>query len=391
MPKSRPLLLAVLVVTVAFAPVVAAASHGSGSGQDAAAYSGAHVEFETADNAVVDYRVNGETVMESVKVQSKDRAQNRGGIDVGASASSVTSIGGAGLSLASTTSVSATVSVESGAEMRAHDNARGIMVVRSGGQGQYVTANLSGDSDASQEGDRVVVTTGDGTEGTFLVVGDGTVTVNERGNVTADLGQNSRLVFRSYPDGRDSDDETQEELIANGTAAAEVYVLQAREGSEQAGETTADVVSYGQDTTVEVTEQSTGRLEMTAERSESQGKVIMCTLQREAFGAAENLQVTVDSEVAAETSSYGELQSATQNGEQSRYLVRQQSSVETSTEVLVAVNHFSQRSIAVTDGDSSGDSTEPSTPGGEDTTQPGFGVLVALAAIATALLARGRL
>lgn len=108
---------------------------------------------------------------------------------------------------------------------------------------------------------------------------------------------------------------------------------------------------------------------MTAERSQSEGKVIITTLSQGAFGAAENAEVTVDGEAAAKASSYSELRSATEGGEQSWYLVRQQSSAEASGEVLVAVNHFSERSVAVTSGDdSSGNSsTEPATPGAETT------------------------
>lgn len=371
---ARAAVVAVLVVVAGVAPVVAA---GTGT-QQGKAYSGTHVSFDTANDAVVDYAVNGETVVDSVKVQSRSKVENS---DIGLSGGlgAVTNFQAAGISLASQTEVRATVQIQSGAEMRSHDNSRGVFVVDAGGTAQYVSANLSSNSQANQAGEkRVVVTSGDGTKGAFLVVGDGKVTVNDGDNVTARLGQNGKLVYRAYPEGRSDGDEQQEQLITSGTAAAEVYVVRAKEG----GDRVADVVSYSQDTTVEVTEQSQGTLEMTAERSQSQGKVILCTLQESAFGAAEEIQVSVDGEAAAKTSSYGELQSATQNGEQSRYLVRQQSSAQAATDVAVAVNHFSSREVTVSDGGGGGDGT--------GTSMPGFGVVVTLAALAAALLARAR-
>lgn len=374
-------MLAVLVAMAVFVPVGAATSSSGVSSQSAEAYSGTHVTFDTASDAIVDYRVNGETVMESVKVQSKSQAQS-GGIGVDTSLKAVTNFEAAGISLGTTTNVQATVQVESGATMQAHDNSRGILVIESGGESQYVTVNLSGDTETTEEGDKVVVTTGNGTEGVFLVVGEGQVTVNDGGNVTADLSENSRLVYRSYPQGRDSQDQKQEELITSGKAAAEVYIVQASESGEQGGEQVADVVHYSRDTTVEVTEQSKGRLVMTAQRSQSQGRVILCTVSEAAFSSVQDVQVSVDGEAAAKTSSYSELRSATEGGDQSRYLVRQQSSAEASGEVLVAIDQFSTREVAVTSGDGGGGPV----PG-----QPGFGLLVALTAIAATLLARVRL
>lgn len=374
-------MLAVLVAMAVFVPVGTAVSSSAGSSQSVEAYSGTHVTFDTASDAVVNYRVNGETVMESVRIQSKNQVQS-GGIGVDTGLKAVTNFEAAGISLGTTTNVQATVQVESGATMQAHDNSRGILTVESGGESQYVTVNLSGDTETTAEGEKVVVTTRNGTEGVFLVIGEGQVTVNDGGNVTADLSEDSRLVYRSYPQGRDSHDQKQEELITSGTAAAEVYVVQASESGQQGGEQAADVVHYSQDTIVEITEQSKGRLVMTAERSQSQGRVILCTVSETVFSSVQDVQVSVDGEAAAETSTYSELRSAMEGGDQSRYLVRQQSSAEASGEVIVAVSHFSTREIAVTSGDGGGGPV----PG-----QPGFGVLVAFVAIAATLLARVRL
>lgn len=164
-------------------------------------------------------------------------------------------------------------------------------VVDAGDQSQDVTANLtSGDSAENEADGRVVVTVDDGTKGTYPVVVDGQVSVNEEGNVAAKLGSDGKFVFRSYPDGRSEEDAQQEQLIADGTAAAEVYVTQtALESSEFA----ADVVTYSEATTAEVTQQSEGTIEMTAERSEEEGRVIITTGSEEAVWFGVRYPVTL--------------------------------------------------------------------------------------------------
>lgn len=373
---TRQIAIAVLLVAVGVAPVAAVGT------QQAQGYAGTHVAFDASDGALVDYAVNGQTVFEEVKVQSANRVD--GGLDVGADVSAVSGFSGAGLTLSSQTAVRATVSSNSGAQLVSHDNSRGILVVRAGGSSQYVSANLSEGVEPAQESEsRVVVTHEDGSRGVFLVVGNGEVTVNDRGNVTARLDSNGRLVYRSYPEGRSDDDQQQEQLIMNGQAAAEVYIVAAgEEGSEQ----TADVVSYTEDTTVEVTEQSEGTLRMTAQRSQQEGRVIICTVSQQAFDSVQDVNVTVDGEAATRVSSYGELESAAQGGDNSAYMVRQQSSAEASGEVLVGVNHFSTREVTVSD---DGDGN-----GGTDGFGPGFGIMAAIAALiglSGALLAGRRL
>lgn len=377
--------------------LVSTAGLGPVAAQDAEAYSGTNITFDTENGAVVDYAVDGQTMIESVETQSQSSAESEGSVETGASLSAVTDISGSAVSVDAETETSATISAESGATMTAHDNGHGILVVEAEEESQYVTANLSSSTEAEQESERrVVVTKDDGTQGAFIVVGDGEVTVNDEGNVTADLGQGGTLVFRSYPEDRSSDDEKQERLIADGTAAAEVYVMSSAEsGSDSSGEFATDVVTYGEDTTVEVTEQSEGTVRLTAERSQEEGKVIITSVSEEAISSAEDLQVTVDGEAAAEASSYSELESAANGGDSSKYMVKQSSSAEASTEVLVAVNHFSSREVAMTEsGDSGGDDSSSSDGGSSDgtsTTGPGLGVTAAvLALLSVALIARHR-
>ena len=126
---------------------------------------------------------------------------------------------------------------------------------------------------------------------------------------------------------------------------------------------------------------------MTAERTESQRKVIITTVSDETFGSAESTEVLVDGEAAAEANSYSEVQQATRDGDNSRYLVRQSSSAEASSDVVVGVNHFSERQISM---QSDGDSTDGGDGGLSDADGPGFGVLAAIAALGGALVALRR-
>ncbi|MFC7229019.1 hypothetical protein N0B31_16560 [Salinirubellus salinus] len=61
------------------------------------------------------------------------------------------------MNLDATASTNATVTTESGAELTAHDNDRGILVVRAGESGQVVHANVSSDAEAGPESDGIAV------------------------------------------------------------------------------------------------------------------------------------------------------------------------------------------------------------------------------------------
>ena len=388
MQRLSAALTVLLLAGASVAPVGTAAT----STQQGEAYAGTHVEFETTGDAVVDYTVDGDTVLQSVEVQSKSEAESRGDVGVGVDLGAVTEITASALSVESRSEVSATVTADSGATMTAHDNSNGILVVRSDGESQYVTVGVDSSAEAERESDsRVVVTTDDGTEGVFMVVGEGAVTVNEDGNVSANVGSEGSLVFRSYPDERDDDDRETERLITEGEATAEVHVMETSEGS---GEFAADVVQYA-DTSVEVTQRTEGTVSMTADRSREQGTVVVTSVSERAISSAEDLDVTVDGEAAAEASSYSQLESAADDGDTSRFLVQQQSSAEASTDVLVAVNHFSEREITLSEGDGQsgdgGDGSDGDTTTGGD--GPGFGlvaVTIALALAAVTALARRR-
>lgn len=368
MKHAKPIgaVVAVLVVTASVLPVAAVgAGTASTSDQaDANAYQGSHVGFVAQGDAMTNYTVDGEEMVADVKVESEEGYRSRTGlgIDVGLGLSSVTELQAAAVGLSAQSETGATVRTESGAEMRAHDNGHGILVVAAGNGSQVVKANLSSDASAEAEGDsRVVVTNENGTKGTFVVVGEGDVAVNGEGDVTARLEEDSRLVFRSYPEGRDEADEKQEELIAEGEAAAEVYVMAESEGEG----TVTDTVRYDENTTVETRQRAEGTVEMTVNRTEHDGKVIIASVSEAAVGSTEDLSVSVDGEAAARASSYSELKSATNDGSQSKFMVVQGTSAEASADVLVAVNHFSTRTVTMS-GDGSGDGTTDGSDGTTD-------------------------
>ena len=383
-------LLVVSLVGAAAAPAAAQSTDAEGE-----AYAGSHVQFTTTGSAVSNYAVGDAVIVENMSVQSAEEARSQAGIGLDVGLSAATSIVGSAVETRTEADASGRLGFESGAAMQAHDNARGIFQVRANDSAQMVQANLSNDAEAEADGEeRVVVTKGDGSQGTFIVVGDGEVVVNEEGNVTAEVEEGSQLVYRQYDDGeRSEDDEQKERMIQNGTATAEVYVESAAEsgqdsaedGSDEGEEAAASVVEYGQDTTVEVTSRSENTINMTAERSQSEGKVVLATVSDEAFSSAEDVEVLVDGEAAAQADSYSEVEQAAQGGDNSAYYVSQSSSAEASTDVAIGVNHFSERDVSM-QSDGSGD--DGGMTGGDGA---GFGVFAAVAALGVALLATRRL
>jgi len=345
--KRLAIALIVLVVSATAAPTAAGQSSGE-------AYAGTHVSFDTADGAVVDYAVDGERMLDAVRVQSQSEVEGGALVDVGASLSAVTRIEGSALGFEARSETEARVEAENGATLTAHDNGRGIVVVESGDQSDYVVANLSAGASAAAESDsQVEVTTANGTNATFLVVGEGNVTVNDDGDVTAHLGEDGRLAFRSYPDGKDDGDDEQERLIADGQAKAEAYVMTDGE------ETAVDTVSYGQNTTVETAESAEGAVNVTVNRTTHEGTILLTSVSEAALNATENLTVRVDGEAAVEAAAYSQLESAI-GSEQSRYVVESGGEASAGADVLVAVNHFSERTVTMESGDA-GD--EPASDG----------------------------
>ncbi|WP_049921590.1 PGF-CTERM sorting domain-containing protein [Halopiger djelfimassiliensis] len=433
MNRTAPVLVALLVATsvVGAAAPVSAATSTSAAGESSTsseAYAGAHVDFAVDGNAITDYQVGGEELFSSVEVQSQSEADAAAGIDADASIElgALTALEGAGLSLGVEAETSAQVEAESGATLSAHDTERGTLIVESDGDGQYVEAEVAADAAAETDGDAVRVAT-DTHEGVFLVAGDGEVTVNDDGNVVAELEEDATLTFRAYGDGeRDSDAEYEEELIADGTAAADIHV------ETRDGEAVADAATFGEETSAEVAHTAESTVEVTIDRAVHEGAIVMTTVSEEAVGSLEDIEVTVDGEAAVEASSESELESAI-GGDRSAYKVANTAEAEGEATVYVAINHFSERTATIDgsddgasdgsddgtsddgsyddgtdDSDSSDDGTSDDTTDGSDgsdgsstednggesdegssDTVPGFGVAVAVIAVSLAgLLAR---
>ncbi|QFU81479.1 PGF-CTERM sorting domain-containing protein [Natronorubrum aibiense] len=389
MTRTVAVVLAVLVTTATL-PVAAVGgvvgtsqtveSDAMTNGQ-ADAYAGTHVAFDTASNAIVDYRVGGQSVFENVTVESQRDHHSQTGIGADVGLSAVTNLSGIGLEIAAQTETRAEIATEGSASLAAHDTERGILTVDAGEEAQYVQLNLSEDSTAevSDEGDRVTVDSGDRT-GVLLVAGDGEVAVTDNGDVTADLERESTLVFRSYADDEHDDDAVeQERLIADGTATAEVYAAEAD------GDRVADVATYGQDIAVEAQRNGEDRLEMVVKRAQHEGTIVIVSVSEaalEAADSADDLAVTVDGEAAVEADSYSDLEGGI--GEEPRYMVTHSSEASAAADVLVAVDHFSEREVAI-----QGD-TEDDADGSESDSVPGFGVAAAISALLAVVGARIR-
>ena len=380
------MLLVASMIGAAATPV-AATQEGGAEG-----YSGAHVQFDAGSNSVVDYAVNGDVLLGNVTVQSASEAREQAGIGVDAGLETATAFRGSGLQVASSSSASATVAVDSGAEMRSHDNDRGVLQVRATEDDQMVRVELGDGAEADDEDDGRVVVEGDDVEGTFLVVGDGEVVVNEEGDVVAEVEQGSELVYRQYGYERSDNDEAAERMIQEGTATAEVYVQESEEESDDAAEATTHAVEYGQDTAVEVTSQSQDELEMTVERTESDGKVVLATVSEAAFDNAGDIRVYVDGEAAARADSYGAVQQSATEGDEPRFYVAESGSAQGTTDVAGGIDHFSERQVVMTSAEEDHSPTEDdgATDGGTDGDGAGLGVLAALAALGAALVAARR-
>jgi surface glycoprotein (TIGR04207 family) len=393
--RYRAVLLSALLVVSLVGTAAAPAAAQSAEGE---AYAGTHVEFDQQSNAVADYAVDGNVIVENVTMQSAGevRSQTGIGVETGIGAVLASDIVGATIDSRSEAGASVTLGFESGGEMKTHDTRRGVVQFQAADGNQVVAVNVSNDAEAEAESDeRVVVTKDDGSEGAFIVVGEGDVTVDDNGDVTAEVYEDSQLVYRQYDEERSESDEEAERMIANGTATAEVYVQQSAESGQ---ETAVEAIEYGEDTSVEVTSSAENEVNMTVERTQSEGKVVLTTVSEEAFENAGDIEVYVDGNAAAQADSYSAVEQSAMEGDQPRYYVSQSSSAEGSVDVAIGIDHFSARNVQMTSEDEStatedgstateGDSTDQQSPADSQGDGAGFGALAALAALASALVA----
>jgi len=322
------------------------------------------VSFDASGNGIVDYTVDGATVFESAKVESRSDAEARGatgvGVDIGVGGeggidlSSVANLQGAAVAnVNAQASASANVEFESSAEFEAHDNGNGVAVLKSGGEEQILELGVSSSAETETAQESAVTFTTEDTESSLIVAGEGEVGTNEQGNVTAHLESGTNAVVRAYGEEKTENEEQQERIIAEGKAAAEVQF------TEEGGEVAGDSAEFLSDTEVETEVDSGNSVSLAVDRTESEGKVVMTTVNDAAVGTTESLSVNVDGEAAAEAESYSELEAGIQ--QEPKYLVVD-GEAESQAQVLVAVDSFSEREITV-EGEESG--TEDGTEQGE--------------------------
>jgi len=375
-----------LLVASAAAPVSAASGNANGH-----AYAGSNVTFDAQDSAMANYTVDGHTVVQRLGVQSTSKASSSGSLDVGANANvdlgTLTDVDFASISVGARTETGARVTTESGATVTANDDDHGVLVVDSGGKSQVVVANVSADASASASGEnRVTVTSGDGTETTFVAVGNASVDVNENGDVASQVGANGKLVARTYPQGKTKADEHAEEYVASGLAVGEAY---ATAGANASGDAATSTVTYANDTTIEAAQTGESTVNVTVDRTAHQGKVVVTTVSKDAVGSLDDVSVTVDGEAAVEASSYADLESAV-GSDHAAYVVKQQT--EGQATVFVAFNHFSTHTASIsganadqttsstseTSSSSSSSTSDGSTSSGSS---PGFGLVAGAGAL----------
>lgn len=357
---------------------------GGAVAQQAEAHNGSHVNFQTTDNAVVDYRVNGVALVESVETEARNTAEQRGSVDVGVTISADARVRGSTISTAAQTQTRTSFETGSGAAMQAHDSDRGNLLVRASEGDQLVGLNVSENAQTEQASDRrAVVTHADGTQGVIVVIGNGTAMINEEENVVADVSEGSALVYRQYGSERSEQERAQERMIADGTAVAEVYVTEPSDGNDQPA---TDAVQYEQNTTVAVEMANDTAIELTADRDASDGRVVISSVSEAAFDATSGINVTVDGEAATRVDSGSALRTAADGGSNSAFMAQSATTTAASTDVVVAINHFSERDLAITAADDdtqvAGDD-ESSTTGDE---APGFGIIAGLVALVGAAL-----
>lgn len=345
-------------------------------------YQASHVGFDAKQNSVVNFSVGGQQIFESFSVVAKSdtETQSGGTIGVGVGLGEVTNIAKSAMSMRSQTDKNAVLETESGADIKIHNNDRGIITVTPSENSQIANINISPNTRATTETDKkVVITKEDNSEGVFLIVGDGEVTVNNNRNVIADIEQNRKLVYRDYKQQRSDDDRQQENLISNQNATAEVYIEQTD------NQYRSNIVQYG-DTTVETTDQRQGQINLSVDRTQNQGKIILTTISNQAINPTNNISVQIDGETITQVETYNQLQSSIQQDNPS-FLINQQSSTQSVSDIAIAIDHFSTRQITIQEKEDTqqqdDDSQQTDDTQQDEQQQPGFGVIAGLIAILT--------
>ncbi len=301
------LLLLVAGVTAPLAASSAASSQRT-------SYRGAHVSFETTPTALTDYRVDGHPFIDSLAIESRSAVRNDS--PVPPSLSNLSSLNGSPLNVTSKSRTRVRMRTGDGGVVTAHDDGHGVLLVKGRNRTQYVRATLPTGSDAVFENNsQVVATTANGSEATFSVIGNGTIDVDDAGNVVAELGNEGLLVVRTYRGKRSAAEQKREQLIVDGVATGEVYVMPRANG------TAVDTISYEPETSLNVTDHTRDSIRFRLDRRQRQGVVVLTNFEDSNVTNASDVAVSVDGTAAKPTEQYGKLASSANNGRISRYLV----------------------------------------------------------------------
>lgn len=300
-------------------------------------YDGLYVSLDLDDNAVTGYAVGDQVVAASIHASS---AGQPGAGD--ANLSNLTNLEGEAFDDQQVGETTATMSTPT-AQLQAHDNPRGIFTVRPTAEPQYVRIELpDGAETVEEDNGTVTYRTDEGVAASVVVVGDGEVTIEE-GNVLARLVSESQLVMRTAPDGPSEEFTGQNELVADGLALAEVYVV------ERDPDVVTDTVVYDRGTTVTGSRSAESAIAVTVERGASDGGVVIAAASR-SIVPAEGVNVTVDDESIERADGYDELGDAVEN-DRLQFALTEGSAID-ATSVAVAVGEFpdSSRRIGVSSG-----------------------------------------
>ncbi len=373
----RKLIAALLCVSLAFAGVPAATTAQTGG----EATTGTHISFGVANDAVTGYTVGGTEMFSSFRMQSQSSAVDEGLIEANLDEiTSIVNINAAGLSVEAETSASTTLNVSSspGAYVRAHDNGHGTFRVAPGQNTQVGIVNVSSNTELTVEGEEMATLTADnGAEATFMVVGTGgEVATNEDGNLAVRLGANSDLIFKAYPDGKSDAEAEQESLISDGIIGAEVHVM------EQDGERVIDAASYNTFVNYYGTEEAANGTNFTFGSARGTGTLVVTHVSEAAVGSLSSVEAYVNSSngentvpVEADSAATGVANVEQYVGSpESAYYAVPPAEGSASTDVVVAINHFSNRTVTM------GQNVGPSDTSGSGGV-PGFGAPAAIAAL----------
>jgi len=373
----RKLIIALLCVSLAFAGVPAASTAQTGG----EVTTGTNISFGVADNAVTEYTVGGTEMFASIRAQSESSAVEEGLIEADIDEiSAIANVNGAGLSVNAETAVSTTIDVGTspGAKLTTHDNSHGTLTMTPGQDTQVAIVNVSSNTEVSVEDEEMATVTADnGAEGSFILSGSGgELARNDDGNLVLRLSPNSDLVFKAYPDGKSAAEDQQESLIADGIIGAEVHVM------ERDGETLYDAATYSTFVNYHGSEKTANGTNLTFGSPQGTGTVVVANVNEAAVGSLSSMEVYVNSSSGEETVAVDQPNATAALDEidgyistsSSGYYVVPPAEGSTSTDVLVGINHFTNRTVAM--GQNVGPSDTSSSGG-----VPGFGVPVALAAL----------